>query len=70
MHSRYYDYGRLTFAGTALYQAENAAIAVRTCEVLANQCKVTQINADTIRKGILYMRWRGRMDEVFAECIH
>ncbi len=64
VHSRYYDYGRLTFAGTALYQAENAAIAVRTCEVLANQCNVTPINADTIQKGILHMRWRGRMEEV------
>lgn len=64
VHSRYYDYGRLTFGGTAQYQMENAAIAIRTCEVLANQCKVTQINAEAIRKGVLHMKWRGRMEEI------
>lgn len=55
--SRYYDYGRLVVNTEALYQVENAAIAIKAAEVLnyAQEC---------IIKGISNMHWAGRMEEI------
>lgn len=62
--SRYYDYGRLIADTTAVYQAENAAVAVRTCEVLEKECGFDKITAGSIKRGIKKMRWACRMEEV------
>lgn len=57
VHSRYYDYGRFNVGSTALYQAENAALAVRACELL-------KFDGKSIKTGIENMRWPGRMEEI------
>lgn len=46
---------------TALYQAENAALAVRTLEQLRT---VFQVSAGQIRRGLSGMHWEGRMEEI------
>ncbi len=58
VRSRYYDYGRLNIKGTALYQVENAALAVRACELLG-------FGVTEIKSGIAKMSWSGRMEEIF-----
>ncbi|MDE7203786.1 MAG: bifunctional folylpolyglutamate synthase/dihydrofolate synthase [Lachnospiraceae bacterium] len=62
--SRYYDYGRLIADTTAVYQAENAAVAVRTCEVLKKDCSFEEFTVESIRVGIRKMYWSCRMEEV------
>ena len=69
--SRYYDYDdvrhddirhvRMILNTSALYQAENAAIAVRACEVLMRECGFDRLH---VKEGIEKMRWPGRMEEV------
>lgn len=62
--SRYYDYGRLIVNTTAVYQVENAAVAVRTCEVLKMTCGFGKFTVESIREGISKMHWSCRMEEV------
>lgn len=62
--SRYYDYGRMTVNTMAAYQAENAAVAVRTCEVLKRTCGFGKLTVGSIKAGIGKMRWACRMEEV------
>lgn len=62
--SRYYDYGRLIANTTAVYQAENAAVAVRTCEILKEACEFERLTVESIKEGIQKMRWACRMEEV------
>lgn len=59
--SRYYDYGRLILETSALYQVENAAIAIRACEALMQECGFGQLH---VKDGIKNMRWPGRMEEI------
>lgn len=62
--SRYYDYGRLIADTTAAYQAENAAVAVRTVEVLKEDCGFGKFTVESVREGIRKMHWACRMEEV------
>ncbi|MBO5145492.1 MAG: bifunctional folylpolyglutamate synthase/dihydrofolate synthase [Lachnospiraceae bacterium] len=62
--SLYYDYGSFTAETTAAYQAENAAIAVRACEVLKRDCGFDNIAVKPIKEGIRAMHWAGRMEEI------
>lgn len=63
--SRYYDYVRLIVETVAVYQVENAAIAVSALEVLKEQlCLITK---ETIQMGIRKMRWSGRMEEILPK---
>ncbi|MDE7477818.1 MAG: bifunctional folylpolyglutamate synthase/dihydrofolate synthase, partial [Lachnospiraceae bacterium] len=67
--SRYYDYGRLMTDTTAVYQVENAAVAIRTIEILKNEvikkdCDFGQITVKSIKEGIRTMHWACRMDEI------
>ncbi|MDE7185673.1 MAG: bifunctional folylpolyglutamate synthase/dihydrofolate synthase, partial [Lachnospiraceae bacterium] len=62
--SRYYGYGRLIANTTAAYQAENAAVAIRTVEVLQHQHRLDKITAALIREGIKGMHWACRMEEI------
>lgn len=59
--SRYYDYGRIIINTSALYQVENAAIAIRACEVLMQECGFGRLH---VKDGIQRMRWPGRMEEI------
>lgn len=59
--SRYYDYGRIIINTSALYQIENAAIAIKACEVLMQECGFRRLR---VKEGIQKMRWPGRMEEI------
>ena len=75
MHTRYYDYIRLTVKSPAVYQAENAALAVYACEALNDlQMQDTEadhskpyISKDVLEQGIMDMRWEARMEEVLPD---
>lgn len=63
----YYDYGRFVVNSLALYQMENAAIAIKTCDVLLSEGLLDKLSVDTIKAGISKMKWAGRMEEIFPE---
>lgn len=62
--SSYYGYCGLKACTTAAYQAENAALAVKACEVLERDCGFQNISLESVKMGISKMRWAGRMEEV------
>lgn len=62
--SRYYDYIRLTTHTQAVYQAENAAVAVRAIEILKETQGLDGVTKDAIVRGVEKMQWPGRMEEV------
>lgn len=64
VNSLYYDYGRLMAGTTAAYQAENGAVAIRACEILKNDLGFEKITVKSIKDGIRYMSWPGRMEEI------
>lgn len=67
MQCQYYDYIRLSLATAALYQAENASVAVRCMEELRRQSgdgRITGMTAEQVRKGLEKTVWEGRMEEV------
>lgn len=61
MYSRYYGYIRLKLETDALYQAENAALAVRCMEELPDGAKMKR---EWIEEGLRRMSWEGRMEEI------
>lgn len=61
LQSNYYGYIRLSMPTIALYQIENAALAVAAVERLGDR---TKISAGQIADGIRKMRWEGRMEEI------
>ena len=67
VYSRYYDYVRLVVETAAVYQVENAAIAMRALEVLKGKEQLTQITQETMQSGIRKMRWPGRMEEILPQ---
>ena len=76
--SGYYSYGSLQIRKTALYQIENAILAVKAYELLLTNenifcnssvddrsqmgCRLTDTDIDRIRTGLLDMVWKGRME--------
>ena len=58
--SRYYGYVRFSVDSTAVYQVENAVLAVNAAEVLFKD----SLSVETLQKGIAAMHWEGRMEEV------
>ena len=77
MHSRYYGYVRLKLMTSALYQIENAAIAVRCIEELIAQeigmpedenssMKAPLISLKQLQDGLTHAFWEGRMEEVLS----
>lgn len=63
----YYDYGRFTVNSLALYQIENAAIAIKTCDVLLSEGLLDRLSVEKIKSGISKMKWAGRMEEILPE---
>lgn len=84
-NSGYYRYDSLRIKKTALYQIENAILAVKACELLFNMmtdfCKndsgnytesdyrLVDKDIDNIRTGLYNMVWKGRM-ECIAENVY
>lgn len=64
LYSGYYGYISLTLHTIAVYQMENAALAVRAIEVLDGSRTIT---ASQIRDGVASCSWAGRMEEVLPE---
>lgn len=60
LYTGYYKYITLSLDTIALYQIENAALAVRAVE----QLKEENITAQHIRSGIFKTYWPGRMEEI------
>lgn len=60
--SEYYKCGAFQIPKTALYQVENAVLAV----IALTQTKFC-VSTDHIRKGLLHMHWSGRMEEVLPD---
>ncbi len=59
LHTGYYNYVSLLLQTTALYQVENASLAVAALEVL----KDARITERSIREGLQSAYWPGRMEE-------
>ncbi len=66
LESKYYGYIRLTLSSCALYQVMNAALAVRTVEVID---KAHTITKEQLIKGVAATRWEGRMEEILPGVI-
>ena len=60
-HSRYYDYVRLCLDTTAFYQMENAALALRTAELLFPDGLIVP---EVMQRAVFRTHWSGRMEEV------
>ena len=61
MRSGYYEYIRASLSTRAVYQKENAALAVCALEVLSRSCPVTR---QQVENGLSQAKWEGRMEEV------
>ncbi|MCH5256981.1 MAG: bifunctional folylpolyglutamate synthase/dihydrofolate synthase [Lachnospiraceae bacterium] len=59
--SNYYGYIRFSVPTIALYQVENAALAVAAIEKLTDRQYITR---EHLMNGINKMRWEGRMEEI------
>lgn len=72
IQSRYYDYVRLKLMTSALYQAENAAIAFHCVEeLMAREMELQSrkepiISLQQIQDGFAHASWEGRMEEVLS----
>ncbi len=60
LHLNYYDYIGFTVSTSAVYQIENAALAVKALERLSDK----RITVRIMQEGIRKMVWEGRMEEV------
>lgn len=61
MKCGYYEYVRISLPNIALYQALNAALAIRTIEAIDAD---HEISAEILKKGIEETSWPGRMETV------
>lgn len=64
LQTRYYGYIGVTLHTMALYQMENATLAVRALEVLLSKEELTK---ERIQTGLAAASWPGRMEEVLPE---
>ncbi|MCM1048586.1 MAG: bifunctional folylpolyglutamate synthase/dihydrofolate synthase [Clostridiales bacterium] len=63
LQSNYYGYIRFNMPTIALYQIENAALAVAAIECLSDRAR---ISIEQLKEGIRKTRWEGRMEEIAA----
>ena len=56
----YYEYISFTVSTSAVYQIENAALAIRALECLSDE----RVTLPAIREGICNMVWEARMEEI------
>lgn len=62
--SRYYGYVRGLLHTSALYQMENATLAVRIIDCLKERAQGDKITKETLISGIESAFWPGRMEEI------
>lgn len=62
--SRYYEYVRLSCHTVAIYQIENALLALTAIECIY---KKEDLSLSLLQSGISNMRWEGRMEELFPD---
>lgn len=60
LHLHYYDYISFTVSTSAVYQIENASLAVRALELLADE----RITVPVMQEGVRKAFWEGRMEEI------
>ncbi|MDE6844862.1 MAG: bifunctional folylpolyglutamate synthase/dihydrofolate synthase [Lachnospiraceae bacterium] len=60
LHLNYYDYIGFTVSTSAVYQIENAALAIKALERLGDE----RITVPVMQEGIRKMVWAGRMEEI------
>ena len=60
LHLNYYDYIGFTVSTSAVYQVENAALAVKALECLSDE----RITVPVMQEGIRKTVWEGRMEEI------
>jgi len=63
-YTRYYGYVGCRLATTAVYQPQNAMLAVKALDVLYHKLPVTKA---AIEQGLREMYWEGRMEEILPE---
>ena len=63
IHNEYYKNDCFRLATNALYQMENASIALTACAVLASKGELI-LNEELVRKAVLETHWSGRMELV------
>lgn len=63
LHTGYYNYDSLSLSTVALYQTENASLAVAAAELLAKEDE--RITEAVIKEGLQAAHWPGRMEEIF-----
>ncbi|MCR5702609.1 MAG: bifunctional folylpolyglutamate synthase/dihydrofolate synthase [Lachnospiraceae bacterium] len=66
-NSVYYKYDSLQIRRTALYQIENAVLAIRAYELLQENNYITEegcVAEAAIRTGLMNMIWHGRMEQI------
>ena len=61
----YYENVNLWIKSVALYQTENAMIAVKVVETLV-ESKVFNLSLSEVKEGLANMKWPGRMEEVYS----
>lgn len=62
--SSYYNYISLTLSTYALYQVENASLALRAFEVFLLRNHLTPMSKEKMQKALQNTFWEGRMEEV------
>ncbi|MGN1180190.1 MAG: bifunctional folylpolyglutamate synthase/dihydrofolate synthase [Suilimivivens sp.] len=62
LRTGYYNYVGLSLNVAALYQTENASLAVCAAEILSREDD--RIGTESIERGLLMAHWPGRMEEV------
>lgn len=60
LHLHYYDYISFTVSTSAVYQIENASLAIRALELIADE----RLSVSAIQAGIRSAFWEGRMEEI------
>lgn len=62
--SRYYNYISLIASTNALYQVENAVLALRAFEIYMEKHNMTVMSEEKMRRAVAHTFWEGRMEEV------
>lgn len=62
--SRYYNYISLIASTNALYQVENAVLALRAFEIYLENNNMTMMSEDKLQRAVAHTFWEGRMEEV------
>lgn len=62
-NTRYYGCSAFYLSTKALYQCENAALAIESIAVLQEK-KIVDVSPEHLKQGIAMAKWEGRMEEI------